>query len=291
MSTQTLRRAPAGFTREQWEIFERDGFLQIPDAMTPDEVDHYLQAARECTQSGPVWDPAHTYKVHNLVTQHHTFRELIDHDRHVGFAYDIFGDQLRLVHSDLLIRPRQGVINQWHFDGPRVVPYRAFSPVLPLKLRIGYWLTDLPEPGMGNLVYLPGSHRADYDAEHAGIGDVPGQRALQCKAGTITIAHASTWHRVDGNLSDTTRVTIFLSYAPSWVTGYYSSDEQWLNTLSREQRIIMRPYDSDKEQFTRPPAEDLPLFADEQSLEHSPEKEFHKIRRRSRYERQFRSLP
>ena len=39
------------------------------------------------------------------------------------------------------------------------MPYGTFSPDLPLQIKIGFWLTDLPQAKMGNLVVLPGSHR------------------------------------------------------------------------------------------------------------------------------------
>jgi hypothetical protein len=282
-----FRMAPFGFSKEQWGIFERDGILIVPDALRPDEVSMYLNAAQECLRRYPKYSPQNTWKILDLVREHPVFRDLIDHERHVGYAYDIYGDQLRLAQADLFVRPRQGVINHWHVDGPRAVPYRAFSPELPLKLRIGYWLTDVPRPNMGNLVYLPGSHRGDYLEEHAGLGDLSGQKILCCRAGTMTIAHASIWHRVTGNDSDTTRVNLFLSYTPSWVTGYYSYPEEWLEGLTREQRIILRAY-ADEEDLTRPPAEDLPLFLDPTAsrLETTGE-ESHKIRRLTRYERNF----
>ncbi len=32
-------------------------------------------------------------------------------DRHVGFAYDLYGEQLELVQSDLFVRPPEGIVN------------------------------------------------------------------------------------------------------------------------------------------------------------------------------------
>ncbi len=136
---------------------------------------------------------------------------------------------------------------------------------LPLKLRIGLWLTDIPTPEMGNFVYVPGSHQPDYDGEHGGIGDVPGQRVLCGAAGTLTVMHCSLWHRIDRNTQGGTRMTIFLTYAPSWVAPYYRYDADWLEGRNREQRIILRAYD-DFENVIRPPEEDIPLFIDDQPL-------------------------
>lgn len=284
-----LRPAPPGFTKDQWATFERDGILVIPDAINPLATDSYLDAARRYLDADGSFDPRHTWKIRDLIRRDSLFEELIDHPRHIGFAYDLYGDQTRLAQADMFARPKGSVINHWHVDGPRALPYRVFSPVLPLKLRIGYWLTDVPHGDMGNLVYLPGSHRADYRDDHAGLADIEGQKTLCCTAGTLTIAHASLWHRVCGNTSDRTRINLFLSYTPSWITGYYSYDPNWLNALSREQRILLRSY-VDSEDLTRPPSSDIPLFLDPGSAV-GEEHEIHKIRRLTRFERQFRNLP
>jgi ectoine hydroxylase-related dioxygenase (phytanoyl-CoA dioxygenase family) len=283
------RFAPRGFTVEQWSDFNRDGILVIPDALDRHEIGAYCDAVSACTARRS-FRSGHTQKIQDLVRHHSLFRDLVDHERHVGYAYDLYGDQLRLGQMDLFLRPPRSVVNNWHVDGPRALPYRAFSPLLPLKLRIGYWLTDVPEANMGNLVYLPGSHRGDYTLEHTGNGDLKGQKVFCCRAGTITIHNASLWHRVCGNESDATRTTIFLSYGPSWVTGYYSyPDDDWLATLNREQRIILRTY-ADQEAMTRPPAEDLPLFWDPDAPAVGLDEEPHKVRRLTRYERNLRNV-
>lgn len=279
-----IRKAPPGFTPDQWSTFRRDGLIHLEGAIEPAEVERY-RAAAEDHMAGMNYDPAHTNKVENIVAADTAFRDLIDHDRHVGFPYDIFGDQMRLTQSDLFVRPPGSVVNQWHVDGPRTVPFRVFSPILPLKLRVGYWLTDVPHDGMANMVYLPGSHDGAYGHEHKGIGDLPGQRVLTCSAGSVTIFHASIWHRIQANESERTRINLFLSYTPSWLSGYYFQDEAWADTLSREQRIIVRPYGGDQERFIRPPADDLPVFYDPDAPQPDPDVEPHKVHRPTRYER------
>jgi hypothetical protein len=283
------RKAPPGFTPDLWREFVKDGFVTIPDAIDHSDVKRYREAAEELASAYAHYDPEHAFRMANILPQHEAFRELVDHDRHVGFAYDLYGDQLQLVQSDLFIRPPGGVVNHWHIDGPRAVPYRVFSPHLPLKLRFGYWLTDLPESRMGNYVYVPGSHRESYEEEHSGNGFSSQQRVICGNAGTLSIAHANVWHRIDPNESDRTRITIFLTYAPSWLNGYYEYPKDWLEGLNREQRIIVRPY-TDGENFIRPPRADLPLFADEYAPEAPSETDYHKIRRLTRYERSLKSV-
>ena len=129
----TCRAAPDGFTVDQWETFNRDGIIFIENALINQEIDDYL------------------------------FANLIDPPRHIGYAYDLFGELLKLHQSQVFIRPPGGSdYNIWHPDGARALLDSVFSPQLPLHIKIGYRLTDLPEDRMGNLVVLPGSRWKQY---------------------------------------------------------------------------------------------------------------------------------
>ena len=123
-------------------------------------------------------------------------------------------------------------------------PTACFSPKLPLQIKIGYWLTDLPHEKMGNLVVLPGSHRQQYMDGYDTHDSVPGEMIVCPRKGTMTVMHSSIWHRVEPNESDVVRYNIFVAYCPSWITSAdrFHSSPEWLKTLNREQRIIMRSY-------------------------------------------------
>jgi len=43
--TLSYRKAPPGFTREQWQFFEQEGYLLIEDAIPPHDVRRYIDAA------------------------------------------------------------------------------------------------------------------------------------------------------------------------------------------------------------------------------------------------------
>ena len=125
------------------------------------------------------------------------------------------------------------------------MPYGTFSPDLPLQIKIGFWPTDLPEAKMGNLVVLPGSHREQYIDEYDSHEPIDGEQVVTLKKGTMTLMHSSIWHRV-------------------------LSDPAWLETLNREQRIIMHSYDNAYSN-AKPPASDFPLFLDrETGLDRDP---------------------
>jgi ectoine hydroxylase-related dioxygenase (phytanoyl-CoA dioxygenase family) len=182
-------------------------------------------------------------------------------------VYDLYGEMLKLQLSELFVRPPGAARpERWHIDGPRVLPYAAFAPKAPLQVKVGYWLTDLPEPGMGNLVYVPGSHSQQYLDAYDTHETVRGEESLCVRRGALTLMDCALWHRTAPNDSTTTRVNLYLGYCPSWIPSADRtvSDPKWLTSLSREQRIIMRSYEN-AYSHAKPPAEDFPLFLDRDS--------------------------
>ena len=75
--------------------------------------------------------------------------------------------------------------------------------------------------------------------------------------------NSSIWHRVEPNTSATIRKNIFYAYCPAWITAAdrLLSDADWLLSLTREQRIIMRSYEHGYS-HAKPPASEFPLFLD-----------------------------
>ncbi|MCZ7647742.1 MAG: phytanoyl-CoA dioxygenase family protein [Planctomycetota bacterium] len=264
--TQEAKPAPPGFTREQWERFDREGYLVIEDAIEPEAVRRYREALARIASRNPKYRREAFFGPQNAVTLDAELEELIDHPRHTGFAYDLYGELTKLHLSQLLMRPRNSSHNIWHPDGARALPFQVFSPRLPLQFKVGYWLTDLPRARMGNLTVLPRSHRMQYMNGYDTHEPVEGEHVLCLKAGAMTLLHCSTWHRVEPNESETIRENLFLSYCPAWINpeDRYTNDPAWLAKLTRERRILMRSYGHPYTN-TKPPAEDFPLFLDRAS--------------------------
>ncbi|MBV9469643.1 MAG: phytanoyl-CoA dioxygenase family protein [Abitibacteriaceae bacterium] len=272
MSENGYRVAPPGFTPTQREFFDREGYLVLEDALSEEEVGRYLEAIDRCIADDPKFAPDKFYARENIVELDRVFTALIDHPRHVGFVYDFYGELLKLHISQFFIRPHGGTYNLWHPDGARAVPYGVFAPHLPLQIKIGLWLTDLPQPKMGNIVIRPRSQHEQYFEHYDTSNSVPDEKVLCLRRGTMTLLNCNVWHRVEPNESDVVRKNIFLAYCPSWVVAadHFHSNAEWLQTLNREQRIIMRNY-SYAYDHTKPPKEDFPLFLDrDTSLDHDP---------------------
>ena len=266
MSETQYREAPRGFTTEQRKQFEDDGFITIENVLGEDEIDRLLVVADRLAAEDPNFNSTKSYSRENIVEFDPAFAELIDHHAHIGFVYDYFGELLKLHLSHLLMRPNGGWHNLWHPDGPRAVPYSSFSSELPLCIKVGYWLTHLPEPKMGNLVVMPGSHKSGYFEHYDTHESAPGEHIVCVPRGAMTIMNSNTWHRVEPNESNVTRKNLFYAYCPAFVVAQdrYQNDPVWLETLTRERRIIMRSY-AHPYANSKPPAADFPLYLDRET--------------------------
>lgn len=254
-----LRPAPAGFTEASWERFRRDGFLVVPGALSPREVERLSAVVGGFAAAR---GPGDSFDVTRAVERHPELERLIDHEAHIGYAYDLYGEATKLLLSQFFVRPPSAALrNEWHFDGPRLLPFEVFSERLPLRLKVGYWLTPLPRRKMGNLLYVPGSHHEPYLPEYRTHRPHAEERALLVEPGAMTLMWSGLWHRVEENDSDATRLNVFLEYGPSWITAAdrFGCDPAWRESLPRERRILMRPYEH-ANSFIKPPEEDVPLF-------------------------------
>ena len=274
MPAPQYRVAPPGFTPEEREFFDREGYLFLPTRLTDEEIGRYIEVIDRQIQDDPKFSPDKFFARENIVEKDPVFTELIDHPRHVGYVYDFYGELLKMHLSQFFVRPKGGDHNRWHPDGARAVPYQVFSPDLPCQIKVAYWLTDVPRPGMGNIVIRPGSQRQQYFDHYDTHDSVADELVVCVPRGTIMLMNCNVWHRVEPNQSDTVRKNIFLAYCPSWIVAgdRLQNDPAWLQTIGREQRIIMRSY-THAYDHTKPPAADFPLFLDRDTgLDHDPGK-------------------
>jgi hypothetical protein len=265
--TSLFRRAPCGFTHSQWQEFDSRGVLVKDDAFSGAELDSWLDAIQRVqSSSGSAEDDFFTLR--NFIEADPAFASLIDHPAYVGMVYDLYGEMLKLQLSELFVRaPRAGARpERWHIDGPRVVPYAAFAGDAPMQVKVGIWLTHVLQPNMGNLAFVPGSHRQQYFDSYDTDEPVEGEVQLLVRRGSLTLMNTALWHRTVANDSTAKRVTLYLGYSPSWLptSDRNTSNPVWLANLNREQRIIMRSY---VESFShaKPPPEDYPLFLDRET--------------------------
>jgi hypothetical protein len=262
-----FRRAPPGFTPDQWREFQERGLLVIENAYGEHDLDGWTRTVlRLQASAGPSADGFFTLR--NFIERDPAFAGLIDHPAHVGLAYDLYGEMLKLQLSEFFVRgPGSGARpERWHIDGPRTLPYAAFAPGAPMQVKVGIWLTDVLSRDRGNLAFVPGSHRQQYFDAYDTDEEVRGEEQLLVRRGSLTLMDTALWHRTVRNEGPSPRLNLYLGYCPSWLptSDRNTSDPVWLAGLNREQRIIMRSYES-AFSHAKPPVEDYPLFLERDS--------------------------
>lgn len=137
------------------------------------------------------------------------------------------GPALQLYFSHAIVNPPStptpGVtptIKGWHQDSGQMnidltmTADLAMRPQPRLSLKVGYFLTDLTEPGRGNTYVVPGSHlKNELSYEDASSKGLP----VCAKAGSAIFLDRRVWHASSPNISELTRKVLFYGYSYRWI--------------------------------------------------------------------------
>jgi len=203
------------------EAFERDGFVLIEGALTADELERLTAAvdrvhrAERGTQGGPLHLLA-------FCGRDAAFLEPLDHPRTLPLVVETLGSNVFMYHCHLDVHPPETPDLErpwmWHQDGGVVNRDLEGSPRPRLSVKVAFFLTDLPDPGMGNFVVLPGSHLANaIDRPPDDENELPGALPILARAGDAVMFDRRVWHMRSPNLSGTTRKALFFAYTFRWV--------------------------------------------------------------------------
>jgi hypothetical protein len=214
-------------TEEERRAFNERGFLIVEDALPPamvaeltalvDEID----AEKRANGMGPhdaLFFP-------NFVGRHQSFINLIDCPRTFPKVWGILGWNIQLYHSHLGVNPpaapdapRVKKTLGWHQDSGRVNIEMESHPRPRLSLKIGYFLSDVSQPGRGNFHIIPGTHLQDtLDRPADGVSDPPGAMPVCVRPGSAVFFDRRLWHSVSPNWSDITRKVLFFGYSYRWL--------------------------------------------------------------------------
>jgi hypothetical protein len=88
-------------------------------------------------------------------------------------------------------------------------------------VKAGYWLSDVSQPGRGNLKLVPGSHTVNR-IDGAPRRDVPwpeppGAAQVTARPGDVVLFDRRVWHARSVNGSNLTRKAVFFAYTYRWV--------------------------------------------------------------------------
>lgn len=219
-------------TQDQIQFYRENGFVKIPDLLTPDELADLRHAAEEVLAaergeamrvdaSEPDYRRVFVQKV-NLWRVHEKLRRFTLHLRVAQVARALAGaDSIRLWHDHLLVKmPGDNKPTAWHQD----LPYWPHN----VNEQLSCWiaLQDVDETN-GCMGFVPGTHRLG-KLDPINLTDpqdifsmVPGRKPeefqpvwVPLKAGSATFHHGLTFHGAGYNHSDQPRLAFVIIYMP-----------------------------------------------------------------------------
>ncbi|HTT88902.1 MAG TPA: phytanoyl-CoA dioxygenase family protein [Acidimicrobiales bacterium] len=234
---------------EERYLFDLQGYLTVPDALSPDAVDELNAAVDELVEREMGREET-THRWGDVLPRSRVFRDLIDNPRVLPLLEELLGPKLRLDHEYIdVIRSGLGPIGARLHGGATpfdpVQYYRSGGGNLHSGLLVAaYNLKDVG-PDDGGFACVPGSHKAafrfpenwkDLSNPHPCVRRVTGP------AGTaIIFTEAMTHGTLPWQGSDERR-TMFYKYSPeplAWSRRYYTPDDY--PDLTDNQRNLLRP--------------------------------------------------
>jgi hypothetical protein len=172
------------------------------------------------------------------------FLEMLDWPPLMPYVHRLLNERPHHHASDAIVE--RGPIERgmgWHLDG-HDDGYRLFGAPIPLlQLKVGYYLTDMTEPGNGNLCVIPGSHKSASKPSPEDLRKTDlflGAVQVRAPAGSMVLFHNALWHssgpmtRPDGE-----RIMLYYAYEHPWMMAsqeHWGYSREFYNNLPPERR-------------------------------------------------------
>ena len=202
------------------EEFEEQGYIEIPDALSAQQVERLAAAIDKLTARSP----GQIHNVADIFGKHDAFLELLDLPTVLPTVMELLGKNIWVNHSHFNSNPATEERDVtafengygWHRDGGAIHQDLPWPPPL-LALKVGFYLTDLTQPGSGQTYFIRDSHKTG--EKTPGKNELPGSAfPMSVKAGTAVLFDRRLIHSIrSANYSGTKRRVIFVQYAFRWM--------------------------------------------------------------------------
>ena len=218
MSLSTLQ-----ISEEQRLFVETNGYLVIPNALSPAELKRLRAAADRAERvwradpSLPGWRRDNIEQLRSIIEYGDEFVELAAHPSVFPAVRAMLGDDLALMFSDFFITPAHTPPQiHWHRDARILGPYHPRSKMF---AKAFFLLSDVDTAG-GPTAIVPGSHKLEEDWAFPVVddpADMPGHVKMTYPAGTVWLMHGRTYHSAMPNSSDVPRRMLVYCYGHLWM--------------------------------------------------------------------------
>ena len=211
-------------TEDEQRFFNEQGYLIVEDALDPDSVERLISVINRIDQRERTPELGDKLlSVTNVLHEDPAFVDLVDWPRVFPKVWGILGWNIYSYHSHLDVTPPANPDTTtwqvaWHQDSMRVNDEIEIHPRPRLSLKVGYYLSDVTEPGRGNTLIVPGSHIDDeLDCPADGLSNPVGAEPLCVKPGSAVLVDRRIWHSRSRNESELTRKVLWYGYSYRWL--------------------------------------------------------------------------
>ena len=252
--------------------FERDGYFVVPGALARSVVDDLvplvteIDAGERARNLSPPLERMNTYDV---IGRDPRLLELLDLPTTFHKVWGLLGWNIQLYHSHLTVNPaaRKGHSSNdlklgWHQDSGQLNGDLETSPRPRISLKVGYFLSDISQPGRGNFYVLPGSHRMDDFPGRDRRGLPPGAVAVCVNPGDAVFFDRRIWHSGSTNHWHEPRLVLFYGYSYRWLRPRDDMDvAHYLDDCSPIRQQLLGHSPTGGRGYTSPTEDDVPLKA------------------------------
>lgn len=238
--------------------FDVQGYLHLPETLTPAEVAEYTAWMEETVHATDVealnTDFPEGMKqqlnrpVSRMFDADPRFAHLLDHPAVAPYLLEFLGPHYKHIDNDLYYTYPGYQGGQWH-RGVRAHPtgHVVDGQFICPMVKVFYCMTDVG-PGEGEFVVIPGSHKAMFKLDWGDRVDLPAQHIFDhIKAGDVILFNEGLIHNGRPNPSQKTRKTLIVNFgrAAAGVWRGYRPKPETLAALTPNQRAILSNQNAD----------------------------------------------
>jgi ectoine hydroxylase-related dioxygenase (phytanoyl-CoA dioxygenase family) len=224
------------------------------------DVHNYSLGEETATVIPDIWQDAFTeprelqgFRKWNIAGLDHQILPVVDSAPLYDVIHGFIGPDLMVSKTQMIVLPPGCLDSPFlHTDAGGMADIVESMDASPVMVSAQVFLSDLPEPGMGNFTCVPGSHKRRYpwppdNPTRSQLGgplgrDIPLgiRRQVLARAGDIAVFIHSLWHGVTTNTSSVPRRSVIFSYAKPFVRpyDYESTPRTVLEHGSPRQRLL-----------------------------------------------------
>lgn len=241
--------ATTGPTQAERFFFDNNGYLVLENFLAADHVARLLDAldravARRRQKVEADRSQARVTLINGkrstrllyILDDDPLFLELLDWAPLMPYVNSLIGPTAHHLASDAIVDHGSDLMARtggWHIDGNGGGFRTLGHPIPLLQLKVGYYLTDMTQPGNANLAIVPGSHKAarspvPEDLQRRDL--FPGAIQVCAPAGSAILFHNALWHTAAPFASPAHhRSMLYYAYEHDWMmaceeTWHYSKD-------------------------------------------------------------------